>query len=194
MKRFLTQLFTGLKRSNKASAVALLAILAAGVAGGCGKKAVSQTPVADSGDASVKTSPSIAGTYIITAFEMSGRDMPKSKDRPDEVVKITSDTISQVTNTGRLDVKKYTLDPTKNPPQIDLVETENGKTKTHYGIYKQEGNTLLIIIAGEIDMTSKDAKGKVTYKFRSPEPEDRPKEFKGRTNSFDYMMTLERKK
>jgi uncharacterized protein (TIGR03067 family) len=68
----------------------------------------------------------------------------------------------------------YKLNADKTPAEIDLTETEGGKTKTMYGIYKLDGDLLTICLSD------------------SGKPEDRPKEFKADADGKAMVMVLKK--
>src|SRR5262245_60360630 len=79
----------------------------------------------------------IEGTYQVVGMEFGGEKATEEelKKGGGGTVNITSDTITFTENGRKDDVKKYRLDPTKDPAEIDLIETQpDGKTETHYGI------------------------------------------------------------
>jgi len=163
----------------RTTAFVLLAALTAFAAGGCNKK-----PGATGGGPA-----GIEGKYIVTDFEMGGEKSKAEelsflfgKDEAERTIIIANDTITFNRRKGGEDnVKKYKLDPSKTPAEIDFTYTESGgKPETAYGIYKIEGDTLTIALAGP----NKDGKS---------DPKDRPKEFKTKKEGEDLMFTFKKK-
>jgi uncharacterized protein (TIGR03067 family) len=127
---------------------------------------------------------SIEGTYLVTGMEWGGDKVPDEeldKMGGGKTVTITSDSIIFTKKGGKDDVKKYKLDATKNPAEIDLTESApDGTTETLYGIYKLEDDTLTMTVAGP----KKEGK---------PEAKDRPKEFATKPKTLDIMFTFKKK-
>lgn len=172
----------------RTAAYLLLSALIVWTTVGCNKKTDSTNSISTAG---------IEGTYIITGMELFGEKaeegdlvMFAGKDESDRVVTITADTLT-FNKGGKSESSKYKLDPTKTPGEIDLTDAEKKMSKTIYGIYKMEGDTLVIAITGPLNQ--KDEKGNMKMP-QEPEAKDRLKDFKTRPNSFDILWTMKKKK
>lgn len=162
----------------RTTACILLAALTAFTAGGCKNKS-DATATGAGGTAGIE------GTYLLTDMEWGGDKAPPEmigKTDAERTVTITKDTIAiKGKNGGKDKMAQYKLDPSKTPAEINLTfATPDGKPDPAVGIYKLEGDTLTIVMAGP----SKDGKF---------DPKDRPKEFKTKSDSFDMMLTMKKK-
>jgi uncharacterized protein (TIGR03067 family) len=121
----------------------------------------------------------IKGTYTIIGIEAGGEKIPdeflKKGKEEDLTLKITADKIIAIKN-GKEDPAAYKLDTSKKPHEIDLTATKDGKEEKMYGIFKVDGDKLIICMA-EVE-----------------KPADRPKEFKTTKEGKSIMITLQKKK
>lgn len=120
----------------------------------------------------------LAGEYLIIGIEAKGMkfgedDLAKFSKGDDRKVTIKDDQIIARFG-GKEDPATIKIDASKNPPQIDLTSTKDGKKEINYGIYKLEKDVLTICAT---------EKG---------EPKDRPKEFKAEGNAI--ILTLKKAK
>lgn len=126
-----------------------------------------------------KDLPKLDGTYLIVGLEVNGdklsAELFDKSPEADRTIVIKGDKLI-ASKGGKDDTITFKLDPTKTPAHITTTETKpDGKTETSYGIYKVEGDTLVICI---ID-NGKEA--------------DRPKEFKTSKDSKAMILTLKKK-
>jgi len=130
------------------------------------------------GNEDKKLVPPLDGSYVVVAIEKGGEKIPreKLKDPAEEnqTIVIKGNKLIPTKNSTRepLELK---LDPSKTPAEIDTKETKGDNPETSYGIYKLEGDTLIICIV-------QDCK-----------PSDRPKEFKTSKDSKAILLTLKKK-
>ena len=149
-------------------AVAVLALAA-----GCGK--TSGTPTTNIGGGS-----GIEGEYVVVGMEFDGEPMTDAEiakqPEAERAMRITRDQMIK-TKDGKDDPKGYTLDTSKTPHEIDVTSKQNGKEEKMYGIYKVDGDKLVLCVA----MSDKAA--------------DRPKEFKttGDAKTLTMLLTLKKK-
>jgi len=126
-----------------------------------------------------KDPPKLDGSYLIVALEMGGEKLPADlidkAPEADRTISIKGDKLI-ANKSGKEDSITIKLDPSKTPAQITTTENKNGKTETSYGIYKLDGDTLVICMVEG----GKEA--------------DRPKEFKTSKESKAILMTLKKKK
>jgi uncharacterized protein (TIGR03067 family) len=151
---------------------------------GCGKK--DTTGATGSGgnapNVPAKNEPeskSIEGTYLITGIDFNGEKMPdedfKKEPESERTVTIKGNKFFGSMGAGSKE-EEFKIDNTKTPAQIDFTSTlPGGKTRTQFGIYKLEGDTLTIAVNNDPQQP----------------PKDRPKDFKSNKESF--IMTLKRK-
>ncbi len=130
---------------------------------GCEKKAATESTTAVPTVAD--TPASIEGEYMIAGAEMWGEPFPPEEltKAPEAERKVTigKDTI-QIALFNQPTTFQYAIDASKSPKTIDTTRS-SAKAKDdgpRYGIYKLEGDTLTIVMAG------------------AKKPENRPKEFK----------------
>ncbi len=117
------------------------------------------------------------GAYTIIAIEVGGKPVPKDllekATAAERTLTITSDTITS-TKGGKDDPAAYTIDSTTKPPQINMTAKRGSKDDKMYGIYKVDGDTLIICL-----VTSDSAK-------------DRPADFVTAPNGPAVKMTLKK--
>ena len=119
------------------------------------------------------------GTYVIVALERSGAPAPAEKftkeSEHERTIRIAGDKLI-ATKGGKDDSVAVKWDPSQNPGHVTVTEIKpNGKTETTYGIYKMEGDNLIVCMVV------------------SDKEEDRPKEFKTSKDSKATLMTLKKK-
>lgn len=131
---------------------------------GCGKKPGPPPEVA--------APAGIEGNWTLVALEYAGDKDEKASKGAENKIRATAGQLI-ATKGGKADPLDYTLDPSKEPPAIDL-KAPGGKGETMYGIYKLDGDTLTICAVG------------------SSRPADRPTEFKTTPANGAMMMTLKR--
>lgn len=127
-----------------------------------------------------KTPPKLDGTYVIVNLEQKGEKIPADLidkiPEADRTLILKGDMLIPP-KMGKDDKITLKLDPSKTPAHITTTETKaGGKTETSYGIYKTEGDMLIICMVDN---------GK---------EEDRPKEFKTSKDSKAMLMTLKKLK
>ncbi len=150
--------------------VALLAMLSV-FSLGCGKK----DALEPTGGATAK----LDGTYLIVGIEKDGNAMPMemftAKSENDRMIRIEGAKMFATKN-GVEDSLELKLDSSKNPAHFTIVDTKTDeKNKTSVGIYKIDGEKLVICLAD------------------SDEDKDRPQDFKTTQNSKTVLMTLKKK-
>jgi uncharacterized protein (TIGR03067 family) len=134
---------------------------------GCSKKGSTESGGSSSSSPPPQgTSSSIEGTYTLVKMEGGGVDLlafetkvkGKGKEE-DRTVKVTGDKIIMMKN-GKEDPATYKLDTSKNPKEIDLVDSnaKAGKEEKMYGIYKVEGDNLSICVSDKAETRPKDFK------------------------------------
>ncbi len=123
--------------------------------------------------------PSLEGTYVIIGLEVGGKALPEADiaktAEADRTIKITAD--KMVANrAGKEDSTSYKIDASKTPHEIDTIgKSPDGKAETSYGIYKIDGDKLIICVVDSEKAT------------------DRPKEFKTTADGKAMLMTLKKK-
>jgi uncharacterized protein (TIGR03067 family) len=116
------------------------------------------------------------GTWTVVSIEVNGQKLPQDKVGDAQAV-IQED--HYTLHDFRLTFK---LDPSKNPPTIDMQgKTGRNEPLTMIGIYELDGDTLRICFA------------KPSIKDRPPET-DRPKEFKTMPGTGASLIIYQRKK
>jgi uncharacterized protein (TIGR03067 family) len=153
-------------------AVAVLALTT-----GCNKNASTTGGSGGPGGTGFSTQPE--GTFVIVGMEMGGEPMPAEafakSPEADRTIKIGGGKMT-ATKGGKEDSMAITFDPSKKPAHVTTTETKpDGKTETSHGIYKMEGDTLVICMA------------------EGGKEEDRPKEFKTTKGGKEMLMTLKKK-
>lgn len=126
----------------------------------------------DPTDAARKDLKRMQGSWVMAALEVDGKLVPENKLGTTLIIKGNK-------YTTRVKDKEFTttftLDPSKNPPAIDMVFVEgDNKDKVLKGIYKIEGDTLKICRGLSAD-------------------KDRPTQFGTWPNTGIFMVTWKRK-
>lgn len=134
-----------------------------GLAIGIGAPAVKDPPKKDP--------PSIVGEWIPESAVIGGKNDPPPAGATFEFTKDGKAIMKEPGEKG--DEMKYTLDWKKDPMEIDLKEGNGMKDMSLPGIFKLDGDTLMICIA-----------------FGG----DRPKTFTSPANSTNMLITLKRAK
>ncbi len=137
-----------------------LMFAALALASGCGRKA---------------TPPNLEGTWTLIHYEVSGDKVQTEADlaklpAEERKIRITGDQLI-ATKRGKEHPANYKLNTAKTPHQIDLIPVQpSDSNRTVYGIFKLEGDTLTICLAGAADA------------------EERPKEFTTATGFVSLMV------
>jgi uncharacterized protein (TIGR03067 family) len=127
-----------------------------------------------------KDPPKLEGTYIIVGLEAGGEKLPaelfEKAPEADRTIVIKGDKLI-ATKGGKEDAIEFKTDTSKTPAHITTTEKKpDGKTETSYGIFKVDGDTLIICMV------------------ESGKEADRPKEFKTTKDNKAMLMTLKKKK
>jgi uncharacterized protein (TIGR03067 family) len=120
-------------------------------------------------DPSTVDSDRLRGTWLTVSLVNNGRTLVDEKSPPKEgpITKLAYEGNNWMIKVGDKTVAsgKFTLDATKNPKQIDIMD-ESGKSndKTKLGIYEITGNTYRYCLASAgkprpTDFTSKEGSG-----------------------------------
>jgi uncharacterized protein (TIGR03067 family) len=124
-----------------------------------------------------KAKAGLDGGWTLVSVEVAGvkkTEADLAKDPiADRKLKATGDKLIG-SKGGKEEVMSYKLNADKSPAEIDLTETQDGKTKTMYGIYKLDGDLLTICLSD------------------SDKPDDRPKEFKAGADGKAMIMVLKK--
>lgn len=134
-----------------------------GLAIGIGAPAVKDPPKKDP--------PSIVGEWVPESAVIGGKNDPPPAGSTFEFTKDGKAIMKEPGSKG--DEMKYTIDTKKDPMEIDLKESAGMKEMVMPGIFKIDGDTLVICIA-----------------FGG----DRPKTFASPANSTNILLTLKRAK
>jgi uncharacterized protein (TIGR03067 family) len=119
-----------------------LAILAmVGSLAGCGsnKETPKETPAAKKEDKEL-----LQGTWVIASEEHEGR---ADKMNVGAAITFVGDEVlfnESAAHIGREHTGRFRLDPGKNPNELDIMRTEEGKEDNMVAIYRLEGDTLTI--------------------------------------------------
>jgi uncharacterized protein (TIGR03067 family) len=115
------------------------------------------------------------GTWSIVGIEQNGEKVPEDKLKGGGM-KVTIKGTSYTVRVGdkTVDEGTFTVDPSKNPKQLDAQSSSQGKKEKLSGIYQFEGDTLRICFV--------------------PEGKERPAEFKTPAGSDRVLETLRRDK
>jgi uncharacterized protein (TIGR03067 family) len=125
---------------------------------------------ADAKDDGAKDKEKIKGVWKIVSGEQGGKALPEDKLQEVANVEIT-DTKIILKAKGKEEAVAYTLDPTKKPTAIDLVQRD----EKLLGIYQLAGDDLKIC-------------------WNEPGDKDRPTEFATKNGSQTRLLVLKRAK
>lgn len=119
----------------------------------------------------------LEGTYVIVGLEINGKALPEDliakAPEAERTIRITADQLI-ATKSGKEDPATYKIDATKKPAEIDVTSKKGDKEEKSYGIYKVEGDKLILCVA-----ETENAK-------------DRPKDFKTEGGKA-VLLTLKKK-
>jgi uncharacterized protein (TIGR03067 family) len=121
----------------------------------------------------------LEGTYVLVGMEAGGQPFPADliakSPETERTIKITG-TQFIPTKKGKEEVANYKINTSKTPYQIDLTSKGKDKEEKMMGIFKVEGDKLIICMV------------------ESDKAEDRPKEFKTTKGGKTLILTLQKKK
>jgi uncharacterized protein (TIGR03067 family) len=124
-------------------------------------------------DAIKKDKAALKGNWQVTALEDSDEKVPEEQTRKMSITISETMIVSKQGGAGEKSKGEYAIDPTKTPKEIDIKLMDGAeKGKTIKGIYKLDGDTLVICTS---------------------EPGDaRPKEFKATKQPQSILLTFKR--
>ncbi len=117
----------------------------------------------------------IQGTWVWVSAEAGGKKEPDADFKAKQVVTVIRDGTMTVRYKGRETQRaEYRLDPAKSPKQIDITMEQGGQTFVLKGIYRLDGDALILCYGGPRD--------------------ERPKKFVSEAGSQVAVLRLQRKK
>jgi RNA polymerase sigma factor (sigma-70 family) len=154
----------------KTVAVVLLALAVGGGVAVCARRALADKPAAADKGAGQKDEDKILGTWAVVSAEKAGQKGGGDDVKGLKVVLAAGSKL--IHKTGDQEAEgTYKIDPTKTPKEIDASV---GGDHLCHGIYKLEGDTLTICLAGP--------------------DEQRPTEFASKPGTKTMLMVLKREK
>jgi uncharacterized protein (TIGR03067 family) len=119
------------------------------------------------------------GAYLVVAIEMKGENLPPEliakQSEANRTFAFKGETLTVVKN-KKVQTLPIALDASKTPAEITIIGKDaNGKDQPSYGIYKSDGEVVVICAV------------------ESNDPKDRPNEFKTSKDSKAVLIMLKKK-
>jgi uncharacterized protein (TIGR03067 family) len=103
---------------------------------------VRPVPAGDKGDAVARDMKLLQGNWTLESFVANGKDVPAEKIQK---IKLTIKGDRYLVDFGKQKMElKFTIDPTRKPKTMDLINTKDDKKTVTPGIYEITGDTLRI--------------------------------------------------